>query len=131
MSVESTQNVMMRYFSAGAGDLSMLAEDVVFAVMGTGQTATGRAAVGAMLTDLYEVAFDADFAGRVRLIGDGHAMIEGDFVGKHIGEFAGIPATGKSVRVPLCVVYDVEGDFLKRANVYFETSVLLRQLTAA
>lgn len=128
MSIESTEKVMMRYFSAASGDLGMLAEDVVFTVMGTGQVANGRAEVQAMLTDLYEVAFNADFEGRVRLMGDGHAMIEGAFVGKHIGEFAGIAATGRDVRVPLCVVYDVVGDFLTRANVYFETQALIAQI---
>jgi hypothetical protein len=40
------------------------------------------------------------------LSGLGRRHVKGDFVGKHIGEFAGIPATGKDVRVPLCVVYD-------------------------
>jgi predicted ester cyclase len=50
-------------------------------------------------------------------------------VGKHIGEFAGIPATGgKEFRVPLCVVYDVEDDQIKRARIYFEIPALLAQL---
>jgi predicted ester cyclase len=55
-------------------------------------------------------------------------MVEGEFVGKHIGEFAGIPATGKDVRVPLCVVYDLENDQIKRGRIYFETPALLQQL---
>ena len=52
----------------------------------------------------------------------------GDLVGKHIGEFAGIPATNKLVRVPLCVVYDLERDKIKRGRVYFEMPVLFQQL---
>ena len=131
MSIEATQSVMMRYFNAASGDVSMLAEDVVYTVMGTGETAVGRAAVQAMLKELYSVAFDADFDGRVRLIGSGNAMIEGDFVGRHIGAYAGVAATGRQVRVPLCVVYDIEGDFLKRARIYFEMPVLFRQLGVA
>jgi predicted ester cyclase len=55
-------------------------------------------------------------------------MVEGDFVGKHIGEFAGIPATGKDVRVPICVVYDLENDQIKRGRVYFEMPALMQQL---
>jgi predicted ester cyclase len=55
-------------------------------------------------------------------------MIEGDFVGKHIGEFAGIPAIGKDVCVPLCVIYDLENDQNKRGRVYFEMPALLQQL---
>jgi predicted ester cyclase len=49
-------------------------------------------------------------------------------VGKHIGEFAGIPATGKEFRVPLCVVYDLKDDLIKRARIYFEMPALLAQL---
>jgi predicted ester cyclase len=49
-------------------------------------------------------------------------------VGTHIGEFAGIAATGKEFRVPLCVVYDVEDDKIKQARIYFEIPALLAQL---
>jgi predicted ester cyclase len=59
------------------------------------------------------------------------AVLEAEFVGKHIGEFAGMPATGRSVRVPLCVIYDLEAGKIKRARVYMETPVLMRQLSAA
>jgi predicted ester cyclase len=55
-------------------------------------------------------------------------MLEADFVGTHIGEFAGVPATGRTVRVPLCVVYDLEAGTITRARVYLELPVLLRQL---
>lgn len=55
-------------------------------------------------------------------------MLEGEFVGRHIGEFAGIPPTNKTARVPLCVVYDIEGAKIKRARVYFEMPALMAQL---
>jgi predicted ester cyclase len=53
---------------------------------------------------------------------------EGHIVGKHIGEFAGIPATGKDFRVPICIVYDVQNEKINRARIYFEIPVLLAQL---
>ena len=37
MSVESTRETMMRCFNSEHGDVSMIAEDVVFAVVATGQ----------------------------------------------------------------------------------------------
>lgn len=49
-------------------------------------------------------------------------------MGKQIGEFAGIPATGKDISVPVCVVYDVENEQIKRARSYLEMPVLLQQL---
>ena len=128
ISVESTQATMMRYFNSEHGDVSMMAEDVVFTIMATGQEHRGRDGVMGMLTYFYHVAFDAAATTRTMLFGEHNAMVEGDFVGKHIGEFAGIPATGKDVRVPLCVVYDLESDQIKRGRVYFEMPALLQQL---
>jgi predicted ester cyclase len=81
-----------------------------------------------MLHYFYHVAFDATAETKNTMFDDGKALVEADVVGKHIGEFAGIPATGKDIRVPLCVVYDLEYDQIKRARIYFELPVLLRQL---
>lgn len=128
MSVESTQATMMRYFNSEHGDVSMMAEDVVFTVMATGQEHRGRAGVTGMLNYFYHVAFDATATTRTLLFGEHNAMVEGDFVGKHIGEFAGIPATGKDVRVPLCVVYDLANDQITQGRIYFEMPALLQQL---
>ena len=128
MSMQSTHETMMRYFNSEHSDVSMMAEDVVFTVMATGQEHKGREGVLGMLNYFYHVAFDATATTRTTLFGESNAMVEGDFIGKHIGEFAGIPATGKDVRVPLCVVYDLEDDQIKRGRIYFETPALLQQL---
>ena len=128
MSTEITKKTMQRYFDSGHGDTSTLAEDVVFTVMATGQEHHGRDAVLGMLNYFYHIAFDATAVTRVTLYGEHNAMVEAAFVGKHIGEFAGIPATGKDVSVPLCVVYDLENDQIKRGRVYFEMPALLQQL---
>lgn len=63
------------------------------------------------------------------LFGENNAMLEAEFVGKHIGEFSGVPATGKEVRVPLCVIYDIEEEKIKRARIYFEIPALMDQIT--
>jgi steroid delta-isomerase-like uncharacterized protein len=128
MSIESTRETMMRYFKSEHSDVSMMAEDVVFTVMATGQEHQGCDGVLAMLNYFYHIAFDATATTRTVLFGENNAMVEGDFVGKHIGEFAGIPATGKDVRVPLCVVYDLENDRIKHGRIYFEMPALMQQL---
>jgi len=128
VSIESTRETIMRYFNSEHGDVSMLAEDVTFTIMGTGQENLGPNAVLGMLNYLYHIAFNASFTPSTTLFGENNAMVEGDFVGKHIGEFSGIPATGKDVRVPMCIVYDLANNQIKCARVYFETPVLLQQL---
>jgi predicted ester cyclase len=82
-----------------------------------------------MLNYFYHIAFDVTSEDKNMIIVDQQAMVEGDFVGKPIGEFAGIPATQKQVSVPLAVVYDLEHDRIKRGRVYFEMPVLLQQLS--
>lgn len=131
MSMESTRETMERYFDAEHSDTSMMAEDVVFTIMATGQESQGREVVLGMLNYFYHGAFDAVARRGVTLLDEHHAMAEYDFVGKHIGEFAGVPATGKEVRVPLCVVYDLERDEIKRGRVYFEMPALMQQLGVA
>ncbi len=128
MSVDSTHQVMTRYFNSEHSDVSMMAEDVVFTIMATGQEHHGREGVMGMLNYFYHYAFEATAPAANTIFEDGKAMVEGLFVGKHIGEFAGIPATNKDVRVPICVVYDLENDLIKKGRVYFEMPVLMQQL---
>jgi steroid delta-isomerase-like uncharacterized protein len=128
MSVESTLEVMTKYLNSKHSDMSMMAEDVVFTNMATGQEHRGPDGVLQMLNYIYHTAFDAEAESRNTIFADGKAVFEADFVGKHIGEFAGIPATNKQVRVPLCVVYDLEEDKIKKGRVYFEMPVLFKQL---
>jgi steroid delta-isomerase-like uncharacterized protein len=128
MSVERTREAMSRYWDSDHRDVSMMSEDVVFTHMATGAEHRGPEEVRRMLDYMYRQAFDATAEFRSRICTEDQAVVEGEFVGKHIGEFAGIPATGRSVRVPLCVVYDLEEGKIKRARVYLEMPVLMGQL---
>lgn len=128
MSIESTNKIMTAYFDSEHSDISVMAEDVIFTIMATGQEHKSPEGVLQMLNYFYHVAFEATAEASKILFADGGAVWEGDFVGKHIGEFAGIPATGKDVRVPLCVVYDLENDRITRGRVYFEMPALMAQL---
>lgn len=128
MSVEKTRETMMRFFNASHNDVSMLAEDVIFTMMATGEEHHGRKAVQDMFNYLYHTAFNASAAPKVMVFGENNAVGEFEFTGRHIGEFAGIPATNKDVHVPFCVVYDLEKDLIKRARIYFEIPALLAQL---
>lgn len=128
MSLERARANFQRYVDSAHEDLSMMAEDVVFTNMATGDRHEGVEGVRQMLQYIYHVAFDAQAETRTILVTEEHALLESDFVGRHIGDFAGIPATNKDVRVPLCVVYDLENAMVKRGRVYFEVPALMQQL---
>ena len=128
MSVESTRAVVARYIDSEHTDLSTLSDDVIFTNMASGDENHGRDSVGQMLNYIYHIAFDARAETRNIIVADGKAVFEAEFVGKHIGEFAGVPATNKHVRVPLCVVYDLENDRITRGRIYFEVPALMAQL---
>lgn len=127
MSVEATKAAIDRYLGGGH-TATGLADDAVFTDMNTGQTWTGREAVLGMLDYFYHQAFDAEALDPRVVVGDGHAALEARFHGRHVGEFAGIPATNRDVDVPLCVIYDVEGDNVTRGRIYLATHALFRQL---
>ena len=127
MSVESTRELMDKYLKDHVVG-PVLADDVEFTIMGTGAVHKGPEAVEGMLNYFYSLAFDARAEIREVIYGENSASAEFDLVGKHVWEFAGIPATGKDVRVPLCVNYNLEGGKIKSARVYMEMPVLLQQL---
>ena len=52
MSIEKTREIMARYFASEHDDVSMMAADVVFTIMATGQEHRGPQAVLDMLTAL-------------------------------------------------------------------------------
>ena len=96
MSIESTQKVIEAYFAADHGDTSMLADDIVFTDMASGNESHGPEKVLGMLNWFYHVAFEATPETSQMIFSDGHAVWEGFVSGKHVGEFAGIAATGGS-----------------------------------
>ncbi len=63
-----------------------------------------------------------------RVVGPGRVAAEWIFVGTHTGEFDGVPATGKAVRIPFSLVYDVRDDQIAEARVYFEYPVFHSQV---
>lgn len=104
-------------------------DDVVATFEGTDQRAVGRDAAAQLIRYVHEVAFDARMELKNLLTDDGKAAIEADFAGVHAGEFAGIQPTGRMVRVPYSVVYDLRGDRISALRIYFPMSLLMEQLT--
>lgn len=128
METSRARELMKAY--ASSHDPRFLTDDAVFRDMSTGQEHHGREAIAGMLDYVYHQAFDAHAETEQILVDGDHAVLEATFVGRHIGEFAGIPATGRSVRVPLLVSYDLADDGVKRARIYMAVPEMMRQLGA-
>jgi steroid delta-isomerase-like uncharacterized protein len=126
--VMNTREVISKWIDSEHTDTSVLADDVAFTSMNTREEDRGPEGILQSLNYIYHVAFDARFELTNLIIEGGIGAAEADFVGEHIGEFAGIPPTHKHVRVPLCVVYEVENDKIKRARIYFEMPAMFEQL---
>jgi predicted ester cyclase len=95
------------------------ADDVVVALVGSDQGAEGPDDVEAWIDYLHREAFEARPELKNMFCADGKATAEVDFVAKHIGEFGGIAATGREVRLPYSVVYDLEGEKIKALRIYY------------
>lgn len=109
-------------------DLKYLNDNATFTLLHSGQQLTGKADIGAMLHYFYRVAFDAHLERTSFLVQENKAYVEGFFAGTHIGDFGGIPATNKKVRVPICVTYELADGRIQHARVYFLSDVLMQQL---
>jgi steroid delta-isomerase-like uncharacterized protein len=127
-SVEETRRVLDAYTSSH--DTALLAPDAVFHDVASGQDHIGREAVAGMLHHVYHVALDARAETVRTVVGDGVAVLEAAVVGTHTGEFAGVPATGREVRIPLVVSYRIADGLVHEAHVYLLVASFLQQVGA-
>lgn len=125
--LSTVKDTMEAYFKTH--DIQYVTEDAVFVNMSTGEETKGREAIGEMLHYIYHIAFDASAHFTNSLITEHKAFVEGRFRGTHIGYFAGMPPTNKKVDVPICVTYDLENGFIKKARIYLLGDVLMQQLS--
>lgn len=126
LSLEQTRSIVEAY--AENHDQTYLAEHAVFNDVASGRRYEGRDKIGEMLHHVYNVAFDARAEEGRLFIGEGAAAVEAWFVGTHTGEFAGIPATGRDVRVPLVVMYDVGPEGITEGRIYLQAAIMMQQL---
>ena len=102
--------------------------DVAFFVIG-GPQASGRDDVVATIRAIHTQAFDAQMRKERVLVDESGALAELTFIGTHTGEFAGVPATGRSVKVPYVAAYDFAPDgLITEIRIYIPMQVLMAQL---
>ena len=127
MSIEETRKVLEAYWKDH--DPLYVAEDAVFTMMPTGEQIRGRDAIAKHLAGFYHGALEARAERTNAVFGDGRGVLEARVLGRHTGVFAGVPATGRDVDVPLCVTYELSSGLIKQAHIYLMVNVLLAQIT--
>ena len=133
MSVEQTRKTLTAY-SDMLGQRGpygqFFADDIVFTVMGTDTVVKGRVEVEQFIRFFHQTAFDAEPVVKRMYFEDGHAAVEFDFVGTHVGEFMGVAASGRHVVLPYMAAYDVVGDKITDLRLYMAMDVLMRLIGA-
>jgi hypothetical protein len=129
MSIEETRQVLEEYWKDH--DPLYVAEDAVFTMMPTGEQIRGRDAIAKHLAGFYHGVLEARAQETNAIFGEGRGVLEARVVGRHTGVFAGVPATGREVDVPLCVTYELSSGLIKQARIYLMVNVLLAQITSA
>jgi steroid delta-isomerase-like uncharacterized protein len=61
-------------------------------------------------------------------VADDAVITEFDLLGTNLGEFYGLPPTGKAFRVPIIAVFFFEGDRIVNERIYFDSASLLTQI---
>jgi steroid delta-isomerase-like uncharacterized protein len=131
MSVETTAETMRSYLDAllARSDFAdYFTDDVTWTTVGSDQELQGREPVRDFLIWMHTQAFDAHPKVKTLVAGDGQAALEADFIATHTGEFFGMPATGRSVQVPYCVVYDLNDDKIAALRAYIPMELFAQQL---
>jgi steroid delta-isomerase-like uncharacterized protein len=61
-------------------------------------------------------------------VADDAVIVEFDLLGTNLGEFYGLPPTGKSFRVPIIAVFYFDDDRVVNERIYFDSASLVTQI---
>ena len=103
--------------------------NAIFVVEPLSESYKGRIAIKAMLDTFYHEAFADASAEIVNVAADsekGLGFVEFIFRGKHMGKLRDEPS-GKDVEIPMLGVYEVDGEMIKHARLYYDMSQVERK----
>jgi steroid delta-isomerase-like uncharacterized protein len=59
---------------------------------------------------------------------DDAVIVEFDLLGTNLGEFYGMPPTGRTFRVPIIAIFFFEGERIVNERIYFDSASLVTQI---
>jgi steroid delta-isomerase-like uncharacterized protein len=94
-----------------------------------GEHYKGRDGVREFYEQLMKALPDLEIEIQRRHVTDDAIVLEVTIRGTHLGEWRGLPATGRRVEIPLCGVYTFDSDDrLAGEKIYYDRGTVLRQL---
>ena len=94
-----------------------------------GEHYTGRNGVREFYEQLMKALPDLEIAVQRRHVAEDAVLVEVVIRGTHLGDWRGLPATGRRVEFPLCGVYTFDADDrLAGERIYYDRGCVLRQL---
>jgi steroid delta-isomerase-like uncharacterized protein len=114
------------------GIVGYMAPDATMTDMGSGRTLQGAEGGSAFSKALFDAMPDGSFTiDRLYSSGD-TVLIEYTGRGTHTGDLAipagTLPATGRSVTMHLCDIYEIRDDTVQSVRSYFDTGSIMAQL---
>jgi steroid delta-isomerase-like uncharacterized protein len=111
--------------------LSYYSDDVVINLLGGPALLEGKEAVAENFVLPFTKAFPGNVHKVLNFVHQGNqVVIEWMFTAVHKGDYGGISPTGRTINLPGCSVYTVEGRQITRGNLYFNGPTLMEQLGA-
>ena len=99
-----------------------------YEIMATGQVFDGDDEVMGYYRTT-RTAFPAQRHDNVRFhAADDVTVAEFDLLGTNLGEFYGLPPTGRAFRVPVIAVFFFDGDRIVNERIYFDAASLVNQI---
>jgi predicted ester cyclase len=129
--VSTNREMMTGYVDAliARGDFAQyFTDDVTFEVAWNGPRAEGRQAVEATIRYLHEQVFDSNPELKQMTVEGDSAALELVFVGRHIGDFNGVSASGKLINVPYMAQYDLAAGHVRALRIYISLDEVMRQI---
>ena len=112
-----------------AGVLGTFGENARYDDEAWGEHYEGSAGVRAFYEQLMTALPDLEIAVEHQHLTDDAILVEVTIRGTHLGEWRGLPATGRKIEIPLCGVYTFdENDRLAGEKIYYDRATVLRQM---
>lgn len=132
MAGSQTRYILEAYLESH--DPGYYAEDAVYTVVALGRQFRGREAIATILDLFYRTAFSpvwTEIRHTVIDLDGGLAVVEFTFKGRHAAEFLAVPASGRSVEVPMIGIYEFRDGKITKTRLYYDGADFLHQVGAA